>query len=141
LGQFGHTYSFYSVARDHTGNTEDSAVNAETLTIQASTPPGFTISVVPSTVKRGGKVTLNVAFRNCASTPQTVVLKLSLTTPQSSTMMLTFPVTLQAERSGSLSIPLTIPKSTRTGLYTLTLDVFVGGIKTSTTTTQLTVTS
>jgi hypothetical protein len=54
--------------------------------------------------------------------------------------MLTLPIMLQAGQKGSLSIPLTIPKSTPTGLYSLTLDVYVGGTKVGTSTAQLTVT-
>lgn len=41
--------------------------------------------------------------------------------------MLTLPINLRAGQKGSISIPVHIPKSTPAGLYTLTLDWYIGG--------------
>jgi hypothetical protein len=130
------THAITVTAIDASGN-----VTKVTTNFIAIPAPSFAIGVTPSIVKRGSKVILNAAFRSCSSDPQTVVLKLSLTTPRSSTLVLVLPVTLPAEQTGSFSVPLTISKSTPIGIYTLTLDVFVGGVKTSSSQKQLTVTS
>ncbi|HEY6045405.1 MAG TPA: HYR domain-containing protein, partial [Pyrinomonadaceae bacterium] len=103
--------------------------------------PGFTISVSPNTLKRGGTVTLSAAFNNCASSSQALTLKVSLTRPGSNTLMVTLPLTLRAGQRGSLSIPVPIPKSTPTGLYALTLEWYIGGVKIGNSTAQLTVTA
>jgi len=48
-GQFGHTYAFYSVAQDKTGNLEDAPTNPDaTVTLTEPAPPTFTS--VPATV-------------------------------------------------------------------------------------------
>lgn len=42
-GQFGHTYAFYSLAQDKTGNIEDAPANPDaTVTIIDNTPPAIT---------------------------------------------------------------------------------------------------
>jgi len=42
-GQFGHTYAFYSVAQDKTGNIEDAPANPDaTVTLNDNTPPTIT---------------------------------------------------------------------------------------------------
>lgn len=123
-------------ARDSANNTSSATT---TFTVKAAVPT-FTISINPSTVKQGGKVTVNVAYNNPGSTAQTLTLKVSLTTPQTRTLMLTVPLTLRAGQTGSVSLPLPIAKSTPVGLYSVTLDVFVGGVQVGTSSAQLTVT-
>ena len=88
----------------------------------------------------GGQVTVNVAYNNPGSTAQTLTLKVSLTTPATKTLMLTVPLTLKANQSGNVSWPLPIAKSTPVGLYSVTLDVFVGATQVGTSSAQLTVT-
>lgn len=141
-GEFGHTYAFYSVAQDQTGNTEDAPANPDaTIIINTSPPPIFTsVNITPTTVSRGNRVILSLTFRNCDNRRQTATFKISLTSPRSNTLLLALPVTLRAGQNGSFSIPITIPRSTPIGLYTLTLDVYTGGIKTGTTAAQLLVT-
>jgi hypothetical protein len=110
-----------------------------TLTVTPALP-SFTISVNPSTVKQGGVVTLTVNYSNPSSTAQTLTLKISLTTPNSKTLMLTVPLTLKAAKTGSASFPLPIAKSTPVGVYSLTLDAFLGATQVSSSSVQLTVT-
>lgn len=116
-----------------------SVSGSTTLTVTPALP-SFTISVSPSTVKQGGVVTVTVNYSNPTSTAQTLTLKFSLTTPSSKTLMLTVPLTLKAAKTGSASFPLPIVKSTPVGLYSLTLDAFLGAIQVSTSSVQLTVT-
>jgi hypothetical protein len=121
----------------------DASTNSNTATTTFTVVPGpsFLVSVTPTTVKRGGKVIATKAFTNCASTSQRVTLKVRLVSPVCDIPMVTLPVTLQAGQRGSFSITLTIPKPTLLGLYALTLDWYVGGVKVGTSTAQLTVTS
>ena len=116
-----------------------SVSGSTTLTVTPALP-SFTISVSPSTVKQGGVVTVTVNYSNPTSTAQTLTLKFSLTTPSSKTLMLTVPLTLKAAKSGSASFPLPIVKSTPVGVYSLTLDAFLGATQVSTSSVQLTVT-
>jgi hypothetical protein len=133
VGAGSHTVTV--TATDPSGNS----ITA-TTTFNVIAGPSFTVSVTPNSVKRGNQVTLQTAFNNCASSRQSLTLKVSLTTPRSNDLMLSLPVVLQAGQKGKLSIPLSIPKSAPTGLYTVTLEVYVGGTKTGTSTAQLTVT-
>lgn len=119
-------------ATDPSGST-----SSVTTTFTVVAVPSLVVSVNPVTVRQGSRATLNAAFSNCASSRQVLTLKVSSTPPLSNILMATLPVTLQAGQRGSLSIPLIIPKSTPTGLYTLALDVYVGGVKTGTSTVQL----
>jgi glycosidase len=120
-----------------TDDSNNSSTATATFTVTAE--PTFVLSVTPASVKRGNHVTLKAAFNNCASSRQSLTLKVSLTTPFSSDLMLTLPAVLQGGQKGSLSIPLTIPKATPTGVYTLTLDVYAGGTKIGTSKAQLTI--
>jgi CSLREA domain-containing protein len=122
-----------------TGKDPSNNSRSVTTTFTVVAGPSFTISVNPSSVKRGNSVTLTTAFNNCASS-QALTLKVSLTKPGSNTLMVSLPLTLKAGQRGSLAIPVPIAKTTPTGLYSLTLDVYVGAVKIGTSTAQLTVT-
>ena len=133
VGAGPHTITVTAI--DPSGNS-----STTTTTFNVIAGPSFTVSVTPNSVKRGNQVTLQAAFSNCASSRQLLTLKVGLTTPRSNNLMVSLPVVLQAGQKGKLSIPLSIPKSTPAGLYTVTIDVYVGGTKTGTSTAQLTVT-
>ncbi len=122
-------------ATDAAGNS-----NTATTIFTVNGVPSFSVSVNPNTAKRGAVVSLATAYRNCASSRQELILKVSLTRPSRQDLMATLPITLQPGQKGSLNIPIRIPSSTPTGLYSITLDVYVGGIKIGTSTAQLTVT-
>ena len=121
-------------ATDAAGNTPTA-----TTTFIVNGAPNFMVSVNPATARRGNVVRLTATFRNCASSRQTLTLRMSLTRPSRQDLMVTLPLTLQPGQMGSLSIPIRIPSSTPTGLYSLTMDVYIGGIKIGTSTAQLTV--
>lgn len=121
-------------ATDGAGNSNTATTN---FTVNGSA--SFSVSVNPSIVRRGNAVSLMAAYRNCASSRQALTLKVSLTGPSQQNLVAALPITLQPGQMGSLNIPIRIPSSTPTGLYSLTLEVYVGGIKTGTSTAQLTV--
>jgi hypothetical protein len=99
-----------------------------TTTFTVIPVPSFTLSITPGSIKRGGKVAITATYRNCAANRQTVTLKLSLTRAGVKTALTTFPVTLNAGQTGTLSTSVTIPKSTPPGPYTLTLDVYMSDV-------------
>ncbi len=122
-----------------TDSAHNSSSATTTFTVKAALP-SFTISINPSTVKQGGQVTVTTTYSNPSSTAQTLTIKVSLTTPKTKTLMFTVPLTLKANQSGSVSWPLPIAKSTPEGLYSVTLDVFLGATQIGTSSAQLTVT-
>jgi hypothetical protein len=128
------SHSITVTATDAAGNS-----NTATTSFTVNASPVFSVSVNPTTARQGSLVSLRTAYHNCANSRQTLTLKVSLTRPSRQDLMATLPITLQPGQSGSFNIPIRIPTSTPTGLYSLTLDVYVGGIKIGTSTAQLTV--
>ena len=122
-----------------TDSAHNSSSATTTFAVKAALP-SFTIRINPSTVKQGGQVTVTTTYSNPSNTAQTLTLKISLTTPRTKTLMFTVPLTLKANQSGSVSWPLPIAKSTPVGLYSITLDVFLGATQIGTSSAQLTVT-
>lgn len=123
--------------KDASGNSTTCTTN---FTVTGT--PSVLVSVTPTTAARGSTVTATGAFANCASTAQTVTLVFNATTPCSPPTVFgtVGPFTLQPGERGSRSSPFTIPSFACTGLYTLTVDLYVGGTKVATSSTQLTVT-
>jgi hypothetical protein len=132
VGVGSHTITL--TATDGAGNT-----NSTTTSFTVTGSPNFSVSVHPTVARRGSVVNLRVAYRNCAGSRQSLKLKVSLARPSRRDLMATLPITLQPGQMGSFNIPIRIPASTSTGLYSLTLDVYVGAIKVGTSTAQLTV--
>jgi hypothetical protein len=125
-----------------TWTARDAAGNQSTCsqTVIVNPVPTFSLSVNPTTARRGSQVTLTSAFKNCASTSQAVVLEFTYTSPCTREVIRRMgPITLQAQQQGSMSSQFTIPSSACTGPYTLTLDWYMGGTKIGATTAQLTV--
>jgi uncharacterized repeat protein (TIGR01451 family) len=134
VGTGPHTITV--TATDGSGNT-----TTATTTFTVNAIPAFTLSVNPTTARRGTVVILSAAFHNCATTSQTVTLKAKYTSPCDEAEFATIgPFTLQPGQHGTTSFPFRIPSNACTGQYTLTLDWYVGGVKIGTTTAQLTVT-
>lgn len=74
-GQFGHTYAFYSLAQDKTGNIEDAPANSDaTVTVIDNTPPTITTeSARPASLWPPNHTMRDVlvnytAIDNCSST-------------------------------------------------------------------------
>ncbi len=134
VGTGPHTITI--TATDAAGNS-----NSATTTFTVNAVPIFSLSVSPATARRGTQVTLTAAFSNCAQTSQLVTLKVSYTSACGQAVIQTLgPIPIQPGQRGTFSVPFTIPRNSCTGLYSLTLDSYVGGIRIGTTTAQLTVT-
>jgi 6-phosphogluconolactonase len=232
-GQVGHTYAFYSVARDLVGNVEPGKTSAEattTVTTADTTPPtisittpangaiysanqvvkaaytctdagsgsgiasctgtvpnganidtapsgtstaktfavnatdvagnpaskavSYTVSchyvglgISPSTVARGGKITVTGTVNSCTSSSQTVSVKFTLTGPlgpkscaSCSTVMFTSPpFTIPAGTKKTISFPFVIPKTACPGKFTLTATTLAGGTAVDSSSATLTV--
>jgi hypothetical protein len=121
---------------------KDAFTNTSTRTtaFTVNSVPTYAVSIAPATVKQGGQVTLNTTSSNCGSTAVQLSLQATLVEPKSKTLIATVPVTLAAGQHGTSTMQITVPKSTKLGLYTLTVDVYLGSTKLSTSTAQVTVT-
>ena len=123
-------------ATDVAGNS-----NTATTTFTVNAVPIFSLNVSPTSARPGTQVTLTAAFSNCAQTSQLVTLKVSYTSACGQTLIQTLgPIPIQPGQRGTFSVPFMIPRNSCTGLYSLTLDSYVGGVRIGTTTAQLTVT-
>jgi hypothetical protein len=71
-----------------------------------------------------------------AGTAQTLTLKVNLTERKSKTLIKTFSLTLKAGQAGNTNYPITVSKSTKIGLYSLTLDVYLGASQIGTSSAQ-----
>ena len=70
-GQFGHTYAFYSIARDLTGNIEDSKTAAEATTrVVLDTTPPVIVSQITGTLGTNGWYISNVTVNWSVSDPE-----------------------------------------------------------------------
>jgi len=126
-----------------TSKTKTFTVNAtDAVGNPAAQLASYTISchyvafgISPSTVARGGKVTLTGNVMSCTNSAQTVSVKFSLTGPlgpkscanTSTEMFTTPPFTIQAGTSRTISFPLIIPKSACAGTFTTTATTLLGG--------------
>jgi hypothetical protein len=121
---------------------KDAFTNTSTRTtaFTVNSVPTYAVSIAPATVKQGGQVTLNTTSSNCGSTAVQLSLQTNLVEPKSKTLIATVPVTLAAGQHGTSTMQITVPKSTKLGVYTLTVDVYLGSTKLSTSTAQVTVT-
>jgi hypothetical protein len=53
-GQYGHTYSFYSLAPDNAGNVETTPSSAQATTTVDAAPPTSTLDISPLRFGRAG---------------------------------------------------------------------------------------
>jgi DNA/RNA endonuclease G (NUC1) len=125
----------------------DAAGNPASVTTTFTVNPNtsgltFSLSVTPSTVKRGKVATLNASFNNATGSLQLVTFKIRYNSPcGNATIGNIGPIPIAAGAHGNTSLPFLVPKNACTGLYTLTLESYVGGVLVNSTTAQLTVTN
>lgn len=122
-------------ARDASNNS-----STATTTFTVHSVPTYAISASPLTVRLGAQVTITTTSSNCGAAAVQLTLQASLVDPRGRTQIATVPVTLAAGSHGSSTLQVTVPKSTKPGVYTLTVDVYLGTRKLSTSTAQVTVT-
>jgi len=137
------TKTFTVQSTDVVGNQSSQTV---TYTVQAQSCHYVTLSIAPSTVKRGGVATVSASIKSCAGSAQTISENFTLTGPlgqscsKSSTVMFTTPkFTLPPGTSKSVSFPFLIPKSACAGTYTTTATTLLGGSPIDSTSVTLTV--
>ncbi len=122
----------------------DAARNTSTVTTTFTVSGGgltFSLSVSPTTVKRGKHVKLDIAYANSSADRLWVSFTVRYTSPCGNAILDNFgPVPINAGADRSANVPFHIPKTACTGLYALTLESYVGGVMVGTTTAQLTVT-
>jgi hypothetical protein len=114
--------------------------STRTTAFTVNSVPSYAVSIAPATVKQGGQVALSTTSSNCSTSAVQLSLQATLVEPKSKTLIATVPVTLPAGQHGTSTMQITVPKSTKPGIYTLTVDVYAGSTKLSTSTAQVTVT-
>jgi hypothetical protein len=125
-------------ATDAAGNTSTATT---TFTVESSGGAlTFTLSISPSTVKRGKFVKLRASYSNETGVAQEVTFKLHYSSPcGNATIGDIGPINIRSRGHGSADLPLYIPDNACTGVYTVTLESFVGGTFNGSTTATLTV--
>jgi hypothetical protein len=110
---------------------------------------GVLISLSPSTVPLGGRITVTGKVLSCANTAQTIVVQFSLSGPlqpnscgsTKSVMFTTPPFTLPPKTSQTVSFPFPISRKACTGTYSITATTLVNGTLVDTSTAPLTITA
>lgn len=131
------THTIIITATDAAGNTTTATT---TFTVNES---GFTfaLSVSPTTVKRGRMAKLEINYANTTAERLWVSFTLRYASPCESGIIDTVgPVPINAGAEKNANMQFHVPKTACTGLYTLTLEAYVGEVLAGTTTAELTVT-
>ena len=123
--------------------------NSSTANLLEQIVCGVLLSISPSTMRQGGTITLTGQVISCATAPQTVVVKFSLSGPlqpnkcgsTKSDIHTTPPFALPAKTSKSVSFPFMIPTGVCPGMYSITVTTMVNGNGISTSTSSLTITA
>jgi hypothetical protein len=110
---------------------------------------GLSIGISPSTVARGGFITVTGTLRFCATTTQTVVIKFTLSGPAApnscgstdTDMFATPPFALAPNTLKTLSFPFKVPSGVCPGTYSITATTLVNGVAVNTSTATLTITA
>ena len=131
------THTIAITATDATGNTT-AATTTFTVNDGGLT---FALSVSPATVKRGKMAKLQIDYANTSAERLWVSFTARYTSPCESAIIDTVgPIPINAGADRKANMPFHVPKTACTGLYTLTLEAYVGGVLVGTTTAELTVT-
>jgi DNA/RNA endonuclease G (NUC1) len=133
------THTVTITATDQAGK---SSSRTTTFTVQANNGGlVFSLEVSPSQVRRGRTATLKASYRNNTGTRQSVTFVFKYASPCGNcTIGNIGPIRIAAGTHGNADIPLWIPNHACTGVYSLTLESYVGGHLIGTTTATLTVT-
>jgi DNA/RNA endonuclease G (NUC1) len=122
----------------------DAAGNATTATTALTVTDGavvFSLNVSPSTARLNSTVKFNVSFSNNTGVSHSVSFNLRYSSPCGDAPIADVgPVPTKDGTSHDRNVAFHIPKNACTGIYVVTMDYFVDGQMTGTTTVQLTVT-
>ncbi|HEX3740978.1 MAG TPA: hypothetical protein VHV29_14860 [Terriglobales bacterium] len=133
--------SFTINTADNVGN---SAAQSSSYTISCHY---VAIGIAPSTVARGGTITVSAKVMSCTNSSQTVSVEFDLTGPRSpnscsntrAVMFTTPSFTIPKGTSKAISFPFKVPKNNCTGTYSVTSTTLIGGAAVDSTTATLTV--
>jgi DNA/RNA endonuclease G (NUC1) len=131
------THTIELTATDAAGNTSTATT---TFTVENGAF-AFSISVSPEIVKRGKTVKLKIDYSNTTSSRLDVSFDITYSSPCGNfTLNNLGPIPVKAGADRTATIPFHVPRTACPGLYTLTVESFVGGVSAGTSTAQLTVT-
>ncbi|HJP91817.1 MAG TPA: DNA/RNA non-specific endonuclease [Pyrinomonadaceae bacterium] len=131
------THTITITATDAVGNT---STTTTTFTVNRGSLM-FSLSVSPSTVKRGKMAKIDIDYSNTSSERLSVSFVVRYAGPCDSAVIDSvgpFQINAGAERNANAQFH--VPKDACTGLYRLTLETYVGGVLVGTTTAELNVT-
>jgi hypothetical protein len=104
------------------------ALPASTISVLATKACNFvSVGVKPTTVSRGGFVTVSGQVQNCLPTSQALLVEFDSMTPCTKSVMASIPLTLPANASYGVTLPLFIPKAACTGSYSLRATTSING--------------
>jgi hypothetical protein len=138
-GGISTTKTFTVTASDFAGN-----MSAATATYYVSCHY-VQFGVSPTTVARGGTVTVTTSVMDCKSSNQKLTIQLQLSGPlgkncsNTTQPMFSFPLTVPAGTSKSFSFPVPIPKCQCGGTFTLTTTTLINQVQVDQTSVSLTV--
>ena len=126
-------------ATDGAGNTNTATT---TFTVNGGGPAfTFSLSVAPTTVRRGKMAKLDIAYTNSSAEKLWVSFIVRYIGPCESDVIGTVgPIPINAGADKHSNVQFHVPKNACTGTYSLTLEAYVGGVLVGTTAAELTVT-
>jgi predicted extracellular nuclease len=117
------------------------APSSDTGTLTVTSPLTLSLTVTPTTIKRGKLALLNFSFANISSQQHQVSFTIRYTSPCGSFVLNNLgPIPVHAGANANVTLPFFVPKHACTGLYTLTVEAYIGGVLVNTSTAELTVT-
>jgi DNA/RNA endonuclease G (NUC1) len=118
----------------------DAAGNSRTATTTFTVKSGltFSLSVSPATVQRGKVAKLDITYANTSALRLSTSFTIRYTSPCGGGVVDTIgPVLLNAGAGKFANVNFHVPREACTGLYTLTLEGYVGGVLVGTTSVEL----
>ncbi|HEX7227225.1 MAG TPA: HYR domain-containing protein, partial [Candidatus Binatia bacterium] len=123
-------------ATDAVGNTS----TATTTFTVVDSGLRYALSVSPTTIDQGRMAKLDIAYSNTSADRLSVSFIVRYTSPCGSSILdQVGPVSINAGADRNANVQFHAPKTACTGLYTFTLEAYVGGVFVGTTTAELTV--
>jgi hypothetical protein len=126
-------YAPAGCALPFTGNIDEvriwnQALSPSVISTLATKACNFvSIGVKPTTVSLGGFVTVSAQLQNCLPSSQPIVITFDTMTPCTKSLSASIPLTLPANSSHGLSLPLFIPNRTCTGAYSVRATTSIEG--------------
>jgi endonuclease G len=131
------THTITITATDAAGNT---TIRTTTFTVNGGGLT-FSLSISPTTVKRGKMVKLDIGYANTSAERIWASFTIRYTSPCGSFVLDNVgPLPINAGADKNANVNFHVPKTACPGIYALTLESYAGGVLIGTTTAELTVT-